>query len=369
MRVYLLVMVIAAAVTYLMVPVVRRIALATGALTQVRERDVHTVPIARLGGVAMFVGLLVSFLIASQIPYLSQEFAGSSPAWGILIGAGLMCLVGVIDDVWELDWYAKLAGEILAAGVMAWQGVQFVSVPLWGLTIGSTRITLVLTILVIVAVANAINFIDGLDGLAAGVTGIGALAFFAYTYQLTRETSPGDFSSIACVVVAALVGMCVGFLPHNFHPARIFMGDSGALMLGLVIGAAGIVVTGQIDPATVETSRSIPAFMPIVLPVAILIIPIVDFVWAVIRRLARGQSPFTADSGHLHHRLLRAGNSHRGAVLIIYAWSAWFSFLAVGIAMVEPVLVAVVAGLTFVLALVYTRFEVRRGARLRKARA
>lgn len=365
MRVYLLVMLIAAAVTYLLVPVVRRVALATGALTQVRDRDVHSIPIARLGGVAMFVGLLVAFVMASQIPYLSEEFAESSPAWGILIGAGLMCFIGVIDDIFELDWYAKLAGEILAAGIMAWRGVQLVSVPIGGLTVGSTRITLVVTVLVIVVIANAVNFIDGLDGLAAGVTAIGATGFFVYTYMLTRETSPGDYSSIACVVVAALVGICLGFLPHNFNPATIFMGDSGALMLGLIIGAAGIVVTGQIDPATIDTPRTIPAFMPILLPIAIIIIPIFDFTWAVLRRLIRGQSPFAADSGHLHHRLLRAGNSHRGAVLIMYAWATWFTIAAVGLAMFDPVIVGILSAVLFVLVIAYTRFEVRRGARKR----
>lgn len=358
MRVYLLVMLIAAAVTYFMVPVVRRIALVSGAITQVRDRDVHTLPIPRLGGVAMLIGLAVSFAVASQIPYLSQEFSGGSLAWGILAGAALMCLVGVIDDIWELDWYAKLAGEILAAGVMAWQGVQFVSVPVWGLTVGSTRLTLFLTIIVVVVVANAINFIDGLDGLAAGVVGIAGLAFFVYTYMLTRESSPGDYSSIAVVVVAALVGICLGFLPHNFNPATIFMGDSGALMLGLVCAAAGIVVTGQIDPS-IATNRTIPAFMPIVLPIAILIIPLLDFVYAVLRRLSKGQSPFTADSGHLHHRLLRAGNSHRGAVMVIYLWSALFSFLAVGLSMFDPKPVLIIGAIGLLLALGYTKFEMK----------
>ncbi|MDO5722885.1 MAG: MraY family glycosyltransferase [Flaviflexus sp.] len=359
MRVYLLVMVIAAAVTYLMVPAVRRLALVTGALTQVRERDIHRTPIARLGGIAMFLGLAVSFTIAAQIPYLGHEFAASSSAWAILLGAGIICLVGVIDDVWELDWYAKLAGMILAAGIMAWRGVQFVSVPVGGLTVGSPRLTLFLTIIVIVTVANAINFIDGLDGLAAGVVGIASLAFFVYTYMLTREASPGDYSSVACVVIAALVGICAGMLPHNFHPASIFMGDSGALMLGLVFGAAGIVVTGQIDPAIIEAPRALPAYMPIILPIAVLIIPLADFIWAVVRRLARGQSPFTADAGHLHHRLLRAGNSHRGAVLVIYVWSAWFSFMAVGMAMFAPVPVIALGAVSFVGFLAFTALELR----------
>ncbi len=358
MRVYLLVMLIAAAVTYLMVPVVRRIALASGAITQVRDRDVHTVPIPRLGGLAMLIGLAVSFAVASQIPYLSQEFAGGSVAWGILVGAALMCLIGIIDDIWELDWYAKLAGEILAAGIMAWQGIQFVSVPVWGLTVGSTRLTLFLTIIVVVIVANAINFIDGLDGLAAGVVGIGSFAFFVYTYMLTRESSPGDYSSIAVVVVAALVGICIGFLPHNFNPATIFMGDSGALMLGLVCAAAGIVVTGQIDPS-IATTRTIPAFMPIILPIGVLLIPLLDFAYAVLRRLLKGQSPFTADSGHLHHRLLRAGNSHRGAVQVIYAWSALFSFIAVALAFFDPLPVSIAGAVGLLLVVAYTRWEMR----------
>ncbi|MBM9433487.1 MraY family glycosyltransferase [Flaviflexus equikiangi] len=358
MRVYLLVMLIAAAVTYLMVPVVRRLALATGAITQVRDRDVHTVPIPRLGGVAMLIGLAVSFAVASQIPYLEKEFAADSPAWAILMGAALMCLIGVIDDVWDLDWYAKLAGEVLAAGVMAWQGVQFVSLPIGGLTVGSTRLTLFLTIIIVIIVANAINFIDGLDGLAAGVVGIAALGYFVYTYMLTRETSPGDYASVACVVVAVLVGICLGFLPHNFNPAAIFMGDSGALMLGLVCAAAGIVVTGQIDPG-ITTTESIPALMPIILPIAILGIPLLDFVFAVIRRLSKGQSPFAADSGHLHHRLLRAGNSHRGAVIVIYVWSALLTFVAVGIAVFEPVPVLALGAAGLVVALGYTRYEMR----------
>ena len=358
MRTYLLVMLIAASVTYLMVPVVRRIALATGAITQVRDRDVHTVPIPRLGGVAMLIGLAVSFAVASRIPYLQQEFAAGSAAWGILIGASLMCFIGVIDDVWELDWYAKLAGEILAAGAMAWQGVQFVSVPIWGLTVGPTRLTLFLTIIVVVIVANAINFIDGLDGLAAGVVGIAATGFFVYTYMLTREASPGDYSSVASVVVAGLVGICAGFLPHNFNPARIFMGDSGALMLGLICAAAGIVVTGQIDPG-VTTAQSIPAIMPIVLPIMILAVPLIDFGFAVFRRMSKGQSPFTADAGHLHHRLLRAGNSHRVAVQVIYAWSALFTFLAVGLAVFSHVPVLWIGGAGLIVVLAYTRYEMR----------
>ncbi|MBM7825840.1 UDP-GlcNAc:undecaprenyl-phosphate GlcNAc-1-phosphate transferase [Arcanobacterium pluranimalium] len=329
MRVYLLIMVMAAVVTYLLVPLVLHTALATGAITKIRGRDVHEVPIARLGGVAMYVGLVVSFVLAAQIPYLKDVFSANSGAWGILLGAGTMCVIGVIDDIWELRWYAKLAGEILAAGTMAWYGVQLISVPFFGLTIGSQKLTLFVTIIVVVMVSNAVNFIDGLDGLAAGVVGIAALAFFGYAYYLTRASSPGDYTSVATAVVAGLVGICIGFLPHNFHQARIFMGDSGALTLGAVIAGASILVTGQIDPSYVNSRTAIPAYMPILVPALILVIPLVDMVWAVFRRLRQGKSPFEADAGHLHHRLLRRGHSHRAAVLVLYMWTAVASFSAV----------------------------------------
>ena len=227
MKVYLLVMAIATATTYVAVPIVRHIALVGNALTPVRARDVHSTPIPRLGGVAMFFGLFSAISVASTIPYLSDVI--DSSAWAVVLGAGLVCLLGVVDDLWELDWMTKLAGQILAAGVMAWQGVQLLTFPVAGLTIGSSRLSLVSTVIVVVAAINAVNFVDGLDGLAAGIIGIGSTAFFLYTYVLTRATSPGSYSSLAATIVAALIGVCVGFLPHNFNPATIFMGDSGAM--------------------------------------------------------------------------------------------------------------------------------------------
>lgn len=352
MRVYLLIIVLAAAITYLMVPVVRRIALAAGAVTGVRARDIHTVPIPRLGGIAMYIGYVVTLLVASQIPYLHWVFAPGSGVWGVLLGAGIMCVVGAIDDIWQLDWYAKLAGQILSAGVMAWQGVQLVSVPFMGLTVGSSRLTLFATVVIVLIVANAVNFMDGLDGLAAGIVGIAALAFFGYSYFLARDASPDNYAAVSSVVVAALVGICVGFLPHNFHPASIFMGDSGALMLGMVIAGAGILVTGQIDPANTSVGDSLPAYMPILVPVAVILLPIIDFVWAVVRRLARGQSPFHADAGHLHHRLLRRGHSHQGAVLTLYLWAAIASFACVALVIFPAKIVISISAVCIVLAIV-----------------
>ncbi|MCI6574527.1 MAG: undecaprenyl/decaprenyl-phosphate alpha-N-acetylglucosaminyl 1-phosphate transferase [Arcanobacterium sp.] len=359
MRSYLFVMVLAAAITYLLVPVALKLALRMGAVSHVRARDVHTFPIARMGGVAMYGGFVVSLLVASRVPYLSKIFTLDSSAWGIIIGAGVMCIVGVIDDIYELRWYAKLAGEILAAGVMAWFGVQLISLPILGVTIGSARLNLFGTVVVVVLVANAVNFVDGLDGLAAGLVGIGGFAFFAYAYYLTRMIDPGDYTSVAAVVTAALVGVCAGFLPHNFHQARIFMGDSGALMLGAVVAGTAVVVTGQIDPANVQTASAIPAFMPILIPALILIVPLVDTFWAVLRRVLRGQSPFHADAGHLHHRLLRRGHSHTKAVLVLYMWAAVISFSGAASVIFPHPIVLICAVVLAVIAVCITIYQMR----------
>ena len=320
MRVYLLILVVATAVTYMAVPVVRHIALVSNALTPVRGRDVHTTPIPRLGGVAMFVGFATAVAVASQIPYLSMVI--DSSAWAVVLGAGLVCLLGVVDDLWELDWVTKLAGQILAAGLMAWQGVQLITIPVGGLTIGSAGFSLGTTVLVVIVSINAVNFVDGLDGLAAGIICIGSIAFFGYTYALTRATSPESYTSLAATIVAALIGVCLGFLPHNFNPATIFMGDSGSMQLGLISAAGTIIVTGQIDPGTIGGRTAVPVFLPILLPLAVLLLPLTDMVMAIVRRTRAGHSPFHPDRMHMHHRLLAAGHSHRRAVLVMYAWAA-----------------------------------------------
>lgn len=334
MRVYLFLTLVAAAVTYLVTPLARWLAARTRAMTPVRERDVHLVPTPRLGGLAMLAGLVVSFLVASQVPFLADVFDESRGPWAILAGATLVCALGVLDDIWGLDALTKLAGQVLAAGVLAWQGVQLVTLPLAGVTVGSGRLFLLLTVLAVVLAINAVNFIDGLDGLAAGVMAIGGSAFFVYTYRLTQDASPDDYSNLASLVVAALVGCCLGFLPHNLHPARIFMGDSGAMLLGLLLASSAITVTGQVDPTVVSDARLVPAFLPVLLPIAVLLLPLTDLVLAVIRRVTRGQSPFTADRHHLHHRLLDLGHTHARAVGIMYLWTAVASFGAVSLVFV-----------------------------------
>lgn len=372
MRIYLLVMAIAAAVTFLVIPAVRVLARRVNAVTPLRERDVHRVPTPRLGGVGMMAGFAVALLVASRTEFLGEVFEASNQAWAILGSATFICLLGAADDIWDLDWVTKLAGQVLAAWVMVWQGVQLLTLPLFGLSILSSTMSLVITLLVVLVAVNAVNFVDGLDGLAAGMVAIGGLAFFVYSYLLTVATE-SDYSDLATMVVAAVVGSCLGFLPHNFYRASIFMGDSGALYLGLTLAAAGVVVTGNIDPGVQYEVATFPAFLPILLPVAVMFVPLVDFAFAVVRRVGAGKSPFTADGRHLHHRLLARGHSHRRAVLIMYCWTTVFAFGAVGFAflpartMVVALTVAVAIGI--VVTLVPLPLPVRGGARLRHERA
>ncbi|WP_084622517.1 MraY family glycosyltransferase [Demequina oxidasica] len=344
MKVYLILMAVAALVAYLSTPAMRHLAIKVGAVTAVRSRDVHSTPTARLGGIAIFAGIFAGVVIASSIPFLGGVFEASHAPWAVVAGAGLVCALGAADDIWDLDWMAKLAGQVLAALVMAWGGVQLVTVPIAGITIGSSYISLIATVLVVVIAMNAVNFVDGLDGLAAGMIAIGGLAFLTYTYLLARNATPGDYSSLATLVLAVLVGACLGFLPHNMHPARIFMGDSGSMVLGLVIAGAAIIVTGQIDPEVVSERERIPAFIPIVLPLMVVAVPLIDMGLAIIRRTLRGESPFAPDAHHLHHVLLRFGHSHRWAVGVLYVWTAVLSFGTVSIVFLPAGWAAVVIG-------------------------
>ncbi|HJB11125.1 MAG TPA: undecaprenyl/decaprenyl-phosphate alpha-N-acetylglucosaminyl 1-phosphate transferase [Candidatus Brachybacterium merdavium] len=321
MRVYLFLLLIAAAVTFLSTPAARLLARRAGAMTAVRSRDVHDMVTPRLGGLAMFAGIAAAMLIASNVPFLEGLYQGSRQPWGILGAAALVCLLGAADDKWDLDWMTKLAGQILAAVLLAWQEVQLVSLPIGGVTLLSPRTSLILTVLVVVVCMNAVNFVDGLDGLAAGVMAIGGSAFFLYAYTLTRDVSANDYSSLATLITAVMIGACLGFLPHNLTRARIFMGDSGSMLLGLMLAASTITVTGQVDPARLSGADIFGQFLPILLPIGVMIIPILDFGLAVIRRIGSGKSPFHADKSHLHHRLLRLGHSKHGAVLIMYTWT------------------------------------------------
>ena len=362
MRVYLLLMLVAAAVTFLTTPFARWVALKTSAISAVRARDVHAVPTPRLGGLAMLIGIVVPVLLASQMPFLSGVFEDPQ-AWGIVGGAAIVCALGWADDKWDLDWITKLAGQVLAAGFMALQGVQLITMPIAGVTITSSRMSLVVTVLVIVIAMNAVNFVDGLDGLAAGIVAIGGSAFFLYTYGLTLQVSADDYAALPSVMLAVLVGVCIGFLPHNFHPAHIFMGDAGSMLIGLVMAGAAITVTGNIPPGIMTGAQALPAFIPLLLPVAVLMLPLLDMGLAVVRRRAAGKSPMAPDRMHLHHRMLALGHSHRRAVVILYVWTAVFAFGAAALVQWDWEIVLIWTGVFVVLALLATLGPLRHRGR------
>ena len=294
---------------------------------KIRERDVHTRPTPRLGGIAMFFGVVLAFAVGSQLPALDLIFTQPAQVLAILGAALLIVLIGVADDLWDLDWFTKLAGQIIVAGLIAWQGVQISWLPLPG-TVASLAPyqSVLLTIFIIVLVMNALNFIDGLDGLVAGVATIASAAFFVYGYYVSYgPTEQSDYFNLAQFITAAVIGACLGFLPWNFRrdderPARLFMGDGGALLVGLLMATSTVALAGQQVPA--GASEGLVALIPVILPLAVLIVPLADFALAVLRRLRAGKSPFSADRKHLHHRLLDMGHSHVHAVVIFYAWTA-----------------------------------------------
>jgi UDP-GlcNAc:undecaprenyl-phosphate/decaprenyl-phosphate GlcNAc-1-phosphate transferase len=347
-REYLLVLVVAAGVTYLFTPITRRIALRIGAMAVVRDRDVHAVPTPRLGGVAMYAGIAAAIFVAARLPHLHSTFTDSSEPSAVLMAGGLVCVLGIVDDIYNIDALTKLAGQILAAGILVLEGVQALWIPMPN---GSTfipgqQLGALATVVVVVIIINAINFIDGLDGLAAGVVGIAALALFAYSYTLSVQHGY-DRANPPTLITAVLVGACLGFLPHNFNPARIFMGDSGSMLIGLMLSASVVSLTGQLDPNAVGSFELFPTALPVLLPLIVLLVPMLDLLLAVVRRSVRGQSPFTPDKRHLHHRLLEIGHSQRRAVLIMYFCTALFasSTLAVSLAHGPLVVVGIAGGI------------------------
>jgi len=333
---YLLVACLAAAVTFVLTPVAQRAAVSWGAVAKPRDRDVHAVAIPRMGGTAIFAGIGVALFVASRLPALKESF-GNGPEMGwVVVAAAMLCLLGMIDDRVELDSITKLAGQVLSCGVMVTLGgvqVGAVGVPWSGSTFVFGRdLAIPVTILFTVLTINAMNFIDGLDGLAAGVTVISAVAVFAFSYHLSEGLNFLQLAAPPLLLSAVLAGACAGFLPHNFFPARIFMGDSGSMVVGMLLSATTVTATTTTDPqAFGGTFSSLPLFLPLLIPVAVLALPFVDLVLAVIRRVSRGRSPFAPDKQHLHHRLLELGHSQRRAVLLLYFWSAIVAFAGVGL--------------------------------------
>jgi UDP-GlcNAc:undecaprenyl-phosphate GlcNAc-1-phosphate transferase len=358
MRAYLLMIAVSAIVTFLATHLVIKITRKYKIYPEIRSRDSHSEPTPRLGGLGMFAGFLVAMGTAASLGWFKSVFVADGPIMGVLIAASIIAILGALDDVYDLDWMLKLGGQFVAAGILAWNGVQIVSLPIGGITIGSFGMSFTVSVFLTVLIMNAVNFIDGLDGLVAGVVLIGTSTFFVYSYLLAQKTTPSNYFSLASLISAIVIGMCLGFLPHNWRPAKIFMGDSGALLLALLMTTSAVSVTGQLDPAFIAQSNLMPAFLPMIIPLAILVLPLLDFTLAVLRRLRAGKSPFAADRQHLHHRLQDFGHGHLGSVIVFYVWTTLISATCL-LLFLEPAEWAIAFGsIGTVLALIYTVWPV-----------
>ena len=359
---YVLTLLAAAAVTYILTPLVRRFAIAVGAMHAARERDVHKMPTPLLGGFAIYGGLAAALLVASRLSGLNSVFTETNMEKGLLLAGGLVVIMGFVDDRWGMGALSKLAGQIAAGVILVWSGAEITWLPEPGgvtLLLTSDQ-QIAVTILVVVVTMNAVNFIDGLDGLAAGIVGIGAVAFFAYYFTLTHRLGLLDQTEPA-LVSALLAGVCLGFLPHNFYPARIFMGDTGSMLIGLMLAYAPISSLALLDPASLTDTQAYAAgtvnrygaFIPLLVPAAILLIPYADLLMAVVRRTRAGKSVFAPDKKHMQHRLLAIGHSHRTSVLIMYLWAALFAGSVIWLSIVRtPLLVLAIVTVAAIVALV-----------------
>ena len=304
-----------------------KIAPKLGAVVEPDDRRIHERPTSTGGGVAMLIGLLAALVVASRLPGFAQVFAGSSEALAVVVAATVMFGIGFLDDLRELSAPAKVAGQVLSASLLAVLGVTlfYFRVPFGQLVVLSADWATLLTVLLVVVVANSVNLIDGLDGLAAGTIAIAAGAFYVYSGELQNAGVISE-ANLGPLLALVTLGICLGFLPHNFYPAKIFMGDGGALLLGLLMASATMTVGGRgVDQFSGQVYFF---FAPIAIPFLILGVPLVDVALAIIRRAYRREGIATADKDHLHHRLLRMGHGHRRTVLLLWAWTALLSGVA-----------------------------------------
>ena len=310
-------------ITTAIAPLVRRLGLRHGFTDTPDARKQHSVPMVRLGGIAMVLG----FCLALGLTWLFGGFGMLTPArdqliWTTLAGSLCFFVIGLADDLFSLSPWPRLAGQVAVAVVVWSQGVQIGAIDLPWLSSSAEAvilpdvISLLATVIWLVGITNAINWLDGLDGLAAGVAGIAAIGLVSVSFSLHQVA--------AAFLAAALAGCCFGFLRHNFNPARIFMGDGGSYFLGFSLAAISIV-----GPAKGVTTVSL------LLPLLILSLPLADMSAVIMGRLRSGRSPFYPDRRHLHHRLLRAGFSHRRTVLLIYVFTQWLASIAMVVANVE----------------------------------
>ena len=350
MREYLLTLLIAAVLTYMCTPLVRSLALRSKAVASVRERDIHTQETPRWGGVAMWLAMGATLVMVGSLNLVGKAY--SQELLGIFLASTFVLLIGALDDRYELDAITKLSGQGLAAAILLIFGIQILWLPIDGIIVLPTNIGQLLTVVVVVVIINAVNFIDGLDGLATGIVGISAAAFFGFSYLLAVENG---FSRAGApsLVTAIVIGCCLGFLPHNTHPAKIFMGDSGSMFLGLLLAASAITLMGQIDANAVFAENIGPAALPLLLPFAVLAIPLLDLALAVLRRVKSGRSPFAPDQEHLHHKLMAWGNSQQRSAVILYLVTAMLALPAMLSAFI-PLWAALLVGALLLLSAVIT---------------
>lgn len=349
MREYLVTVLLAAIITYLITPFVREVAIKFGAVAAIRSRDIHIKPTPSWGGLAMWLSMALTLVIANYLPLMHKSFGRE--ATGIFLSGTFILLIGLLDDRFDLDPITKFAGQALASGILLIYGVQILWLPINGITTLPTNIGQLLTVIFVMVVVNAINFVDGLDGLATGIVMICAASFFAFSYLLAVINGLNR-AGAPSLITAVVIGLCLGFLPHNFYPAQIFMGDSGAMFLGLLISASAITLTGQVDATAITEENSGNVLLPLLLPFAILAIPLLDFLMAIIRRVKAGRSPFDADREHLHHRIMRLGLTQQSTTIILYMWTAMFALPTV-IAAFTPLWVALIVGFViFILSII-----------------
>ncbi len=325
---FLLIGAVAAVVTFATTPLVGVLARRQGWVYLPNDRTVHQSPLPDVGGLAMYLGFLTAMLTAWMLDAFDVLFTSNSEPIGVLVAATIIYIVGFVDDVRGLSPPAKVAGTVLAGLALVQFGVVMYAfrLPFFdGPILLAQEWRPLVTVLWLLGMTQAINLIDGLDGLAAGIVAIGAGAFFLYSQELI-DSDVLDVKNIGPLLAIVAVGMCVGFLPHNFNPARIMMGDGGALLLGLLLAVATSVVGGRADSFNQEFIGQTYFFLaPLAIPLMILGVPIFDLAFAIVRRVSSRRSFATADKGHLHHRLMNLGHGHRRSVVILWTWTLLLS--------------------------------------------
>ncbi len=321
---YGVVALVAALVTALAMPLCMRLSWRFRVIAEPDpERRLHRQSTPLLGGVAMCLGVIAALGAGRLIPQFSEVYDASAEPWGVIIGALIITAVGVIDDRFELSPPAKMAGMALAGSALYFLGVvmYFFRLPFLGVVVLSSDLVPLLTVLWVIGMANAINLIDGLDGLAAGVVAISSVAFLVFSDRLFDAGLLGG-GNLGPLLAAVTAGVCLGFLPFNWTPARIFMGDSGALLLGLLLAASTMLVGGRANPDVTFERQTFFFLAPLLTPFLILAVPMVDTLFAIVRRTIRRTGFANRDLKHLHHRLLEIGHGPRRAVVILWSLSA-----------------------------------------------